>query len=109
MLKLLMIIFSVLIYSSTFAQNQVVIGVVESPPYFEEKRTDGKGMACELLTTAFHKTGYDVVFEFYPLARLFDTLIDGKVTGIVLGNLSPEEKSQVIESKPIYLTENVLF
>jgi len=108
MRKLLIVLFSVLIFSTGFTRNQIIVGVIESPPYFEEKRPEGQGMVCELVTAAFHITGYEVIYEFYPLTRLLDTLIDGKVACIVR-DIAPEEREQFIVSKPIYLSENVLF
>ena len=108
MTKIIMILFSVFIAIPGFTYDKIIVGIIESPPYSEETKTGAKGMVCELLTAAFHATGHDLIYEFYPLARLFDTLIDGKVTCISLG-ISPEEEAQVIKSKPIYLNEMVLF
>jgi polar amino acid transport system substrate-binding protein len=109
MLKLHVFLISVLLTVSGFAQDKILVGVIESPPYSEEKRPNGQGMVCELITSAYELTGYTAVFQFYPLARLFETLTDGKVTCVVLGNLSPVEKEQVIESKPVYVSDNVFF
>jgi polar amino acid transport system substrate-binding protein len=101
---------SLLLASAMYSQNKITLGVPESPPYFSEK-LNGQGMVCELLTAAFKSQGYDVSYQFFPLARLFTTLTEGRVAGIPygLGSLSAEDQAKVVESKPIYLSEYVLF
>ena len=111
MKKVLLFLF-ILIFIPVFGytQTKIVLGVPESPPYFSEK-LNGQGMVCELLTAAFKSQGYDVSYQFVPLARLFVTMSEGKVSGIPygLGSLTPEDQAKVVESKPVYLSEYVLF
>jgi polar amino acid transport system substrate-binding protein len=107
---LIFILFFAIISVAISAQTKIVLGVPESPPYFTEK-AEGQGMVCELLTAAFKNQGYDVTYQFMPLARLFTTLIAGDVVGIPygLGSVSAEDQAKVVESKAIYLSEYVLF
>jgi polar amino acid transport system substrate-binding protein len=106
------IIFLLFFYllQTSFTQEKIIIGVPEAPPYYEEKLS-GYGMVCELLTSAFEISGYEVQYKFLPLTRLYTELIEGNVDGIPygFGNISAKDQLKVIESKPIYLSENVLF
>jgi polar amino acid transport system substrate-binding protein len=101
---------SLFISIADFSQVKIILGVPESPPYFSEKLS-GQGMVSELLTAAFKSQGYDASYQFVPLARLFVTLTEGRVTAIPygMGSLSPEDKKKVVESKPVYLSEYVFF
>ncbi|MBN1500567.1 MAG: ABC transporter substrate-binding protein [Spirochaetes bacterium] len=111
MKKILSFILTFSFISAGFTQSKtIVIGVPESAPYFSEK-IPGNGMVCELLTEAFKNQGYEVSFQFLPLARLYRSLKESKVTCIPygLGSLTPEEKLQVFETRPVYFSQYVLF
>jgi hypothetical protein len=63
-------------HNDAFAQERVIIGVHEYPPYYD---ANGQGELSDLYRAAFQAVGLDVDIQVYPIARGKIRLLEQKV------------------------------
>lgn len=83
--------------------EQVTLTAFDYPPYMDDSLPE-KGLFCELVSEAYHAVGYDVSFEFYPLKRSTQYVIDGKALA-QLGtewNFPDEARKNDVQSVPLF-------
>jgi polar amino acid transport system substrate-binding protein len=83
--------------------EQIKLTAFDYPPYMNES-LPGKGLFCELVSEAYQSVGYDVSFDFYPLNRSTQYVIEGKALG-QLGtewNFPEDARKNAVQSVPLF-------
>lgn len=83
--------------------EQITLTAFDYPPYMDESLPE-KGLFCELVSEAYQSVGYDVSFEFYPLKRSTQYVIDGDALA-QLGtewNFPEDVRKNAVQSIPLF-------
>lgn len=81
------------------ANKKVVLATAEREPYIG-KSLPGHGYVHELVKEVFKRAGYEVVVEFYPLARAKRVAEYGKVDGLIPAYREKSSESPFVFSNP---------
>jgi polar amino acid transport system substrate-binding protein len=99
------IIFAFFIFLLPISGNAdpVTLTAFNYPPYMDESLPE-KGLFCELVFEAYRAAGYDAFFQFYPLKRSTQYVIEGKALA-QLGtdwNFPADARKNDVQSIPLF-------
>ncbi|MEQ6886774.1 hypothetical protein [Salicola sp. Rm-C-2C1-2] len=80
----------------------------EWPPYLGSEEP-GYGIASRIVTRAFERAGYKVVYEFHPWSRSLLLARKGQRDGTAVWLPSEERREEFFISRPVIVTEYVFF
>lgn len=107
--KLVLIIFLNICSLCFGMKDNLVIGLLEYPPYIKIDNTSYSGMAVEIINESFSRMNQKKSFVLYPIARSLNALEEGEIDGFFSIKKTPEREKTLIFPKEYLFSQDYVF
>ena len=91
------------------ADTALKLATLEYPPYITNTAQGAKGLAVDIVNTAFSRIGQPIMIEFFPVARGQIRVLNGEADGYFSIKKTPERVQDMLFTQKALMTQDYVF